>query len=286
MFSVEDIVGINTNQHVGDVSMSESNQPTVSDRVNEALEGVNLTQYEISLYLTLIKHGSLNARELSEKSNVPYSRIYNILSMLLDKGYITRDDNERPSVYKANPPDEALMLARKKLVDDFNAHSKIIVEELNDIYLKNIDAPFQVPLLIYRGKDAVFKKSVTLLNSATQSIMIATNNLEDLRDNGIIDVLKEKRLKGIADIKILIEQNDGHKEIVEELAKIGQIRVRDQLFGTGIAVDSVDGIILLKVQLFAITSYFGMKSDFKGFGSIAAEYFAYLFNTASELSTP
>ncbi|HME54746.1 MAG TPA: helix-turn-helix domain-containing protein [Candidatus Lokiarchaeia archaeon] len=262
--------------------MAEANQPTVSDRVTKALEGVNLTQYEISLYLTLIKHGALNARELSEKSSVPYSRIYNILSMLLDKGYITRDDNERPSTYKANPPDEALMHARKKLVDDFNAHSKIIVEELNDIYLKNSNAPFQVSLLIYRGKEAVFTKSVALLNAATQSIMIAANNLEDLKENGIIDALTEKRLKGIVDIKILIEQDDEHKEIVEELTKIGQVRVRDQLFGTGIAVDSVDAIILLKAQLFSITSYFGMKSDFKGFGSIAAEYFSYLYNTATE----
>lgn len=262
--------------------MAESNQPIVSDRVTKALEGVNLTQYEISLYLALIKHGALNARDLSEKSSVPYSRIYNILSLLLEKGYITRDDNERPSTYKANPPDEALMHARKKLVDDFNTHSKVIVEELNDIYLKNIDAPFQVPLLIYRGKDAVFKKSIALINSATQSIMIATNNLEDLKENGIIDALQEKRLKGVVDIKILIEQGDRHKEIVEDLMNIGQVRVRDQLFGTGIAVDSVDGIIVLKAQLFTITSYFGMKSDFRGFGSIAQEYFSYLFNTATE----
>jgi len=265
--------------------MVETNQQNVSDRVTKALEGVNLTQYEISLYLTLINHGALNARELSEKSNVPYSRIYNILSMLFDKGYITRDDNERPSTYKANPPDEALMLARKKLIDNFNVHSKIIVEELNDIYLKNIDAPFQVPLLIYRGKDAVFKKSIALINSATESIMVATNNLGDIKENGIIDILAEKRQKGITDIKILIEQNDSHKEIVEELLNIGQVRVRDQLFGTGIAVDSVDGIIVLKAQIFAITSYFGMKSDFKGFGSIAQEYFSYLFNTATEYST-
>ena len=267
------------------MSMAETNQQNVSDRVTKALEGVNLTQYEISLYLALIQHGFLNARELSEKSSVPYSRIYNILSMLLDKGYITRDDNERPSMYKANPPDEALMLARKKLVDDFNAHSKIIVEELNDIYLKTMDAPFQVPLLVYRGKEAVFKKSIALINAATQSIMVAANNLEDLKDNGIIDLLKEKRLKGIMDIKILIEQGDGHKDIADDLAKIGQVRVRDQLFGTGIAVDSVDAIIVLKAQIFALQSYFAMKSDFKGFGSIAQEYFSYLYNTATEYVT-
>nr|MDO8110263.1 helix-turn-helix domain-containing protein [Candidatus Sigynarchaeota archaeon] len=261
--------------------MAENN-PTVSDKVIQALEGVNLTQYEIALYLTLIKHGPLNARDLSDKSSVPYSRIYNILSLLLEKGYITRDDTQRPSSYLANPPDEALMLARKKLIDDFSTHSKVIVEELNDIYLKNIDAPFQIQVLVYRGKDAVFKKAIALINSATQSIMVAANNLVDLKENGIIDVLKEKRLKGITDIKILVEQGDSHKDLLKDLAKIGQVRVRDQIFGTGVAVDSVDAIIILKAQVFALTSYFGMKSDYKGFGAIAQQYFNYLYNSATE----
>ncbi|NMC05954.1 MAG: TrmB family transcriptional regulator [Candidatus Lokiarchaeota archaeon] len=261
--------------------MAESN-PTISDKVTTALAGVGLTQYEISLYLTLIKEGPLNARDLSEKSEVPYSRIYNILSMLLDKGYITRDDTQRPSTYTANPPDEALMLARKKVMDDFAQHSKVIVEELNDIYLKNIDAPFNVSLLVYRGKDQVFKKALNLVSGAGQSILVAANNLADLKENGIIDVLKEKRQKGLADIKILVEQDDPRKDILVDLVKIGQVRVRDQIFGTGIAVDGVDAIIVLKASIFALTSYFGLKSDFKGFGSIALQYFNYLFTTATE----
>jgi sugar-specific transcriptional regulator TrmB len=215
-------------------------------------------------------------------TSLRYSRIYNILSLLLDKGYITRDDNQRPSTYTANPPDEALMLARKKVIDDFSKHSKVIVEELNDIYLKNIDAPFQVSLLVYRGKDQVFKKAMNLINGAEQSILVAANSLADLKENGIIEAVKEKRKKGLTDIKILIEQNDPAKDVVSELTKIGQVRVRDQIFGTGIAVDAIDAIIVLKASIFTLTSYFGLKSDFKGFGSVALQYFNYLFTTATE----
>ncbi len=258
------------------------NTPTISDKVTTALAGVGLTQYEISLYLTLIKHGPLNARDLSDKSDVPYSRIYNILSLLLDKGYITRNDDQRPSTYTANPPDEALMLARKKVMDAFANHSKVIVEELNDIYLKNIDAPFQVSLLVYRGKEQVFKKGLNLITGAEQSILVAASSLADLKENGIIDAVKEKRQKGLTDIKILVEQKDPGKDIIADLAKIGQVRVRDQIFGTGIAVDGVDAIIILKASIFALTSYFGLKSDFKGFGSVALQYFNYLFTTATE----
>jgi sugar-specific transcriptional regulator TrmB len=49
--------------------MAENN-PTISDKVTASLAGVGLTQYEISLYLTLIKHGPINARDLSNKSEV------------------------------------------------------------------------------------------------------------------------------------------------------------------------------------------------------------------------
>lgn len=243
---------------------------------------MNLTQYEIALYLTLIREGSLNARDLSDKSDVPYSRIYNILSMLLDKGYVQRDDTQRPSTYVANPPDEALMLAKKKVNDAFGQHSKVIVEELNEIYLKNIDAPFQLSLLVYRGEDAVFKKAASLLNSASQSILVASNDLDELQRNGIIDIIKDKRAKGVVDIKILIEDKEPNVELAKDLIKIGNVRRRDQIFGTGIAVDGVDAIIVVKAQIFSLTSFFGMRSDHEAFGSIALQYFNYLFNSAAE----
>lgn len=255
----------------------------VPDKVIRALEGLNLTQYEISLYLTLIVGGPLNARDLSEKSGVPYSRIYNVLSLLLDKGFVRRDDTQRPSTFAANPPDEALMLARKKVLDDFARHSKVIVDELNDLYLKNVDLPFNIPLLVYRGKDAIFKKALTLLQGASESILIAANDLVDIKEQGLLDVIKDKRARGINDIKILVEQGHDDRGIFAELEKVATIRQRDQIFGTGIAIDGVDAIIILKAQIFSMTSYFGLKSDHEAFGPIAQQYFAYLFDSAGDV---
>ena len=256
------------------------NNTIFSEKVIKALEAVDLTQYEISLYLTLIQEGPLNARDLSTKSNVPYSRIYNILSILLEKGFITRDDSQRPSTFVANSPDEALMLARKKVMDDFNESSQVIVDELKDIYLKNMDAPIQLPLLVYRGKEAVFKKASTILGNASHSILIAVNDLEELEANKIIIQLEELRKSGIEDIKLLIQENQKDLKLVDKLQKIADIRARDQIFGTGIVVDSTAAIIILKAKIFMIESYFGLRSDHMAFGPIALQYFNYLFETA------
>ena len=54
----------------------------IPDSVKDALRDIGLTDYEISIYLTLISKGPMDARELSEASGVPYSRIYNILTQL------------------------------------------------------------------------------------------------------------------------------------------------------------------------------------------------------------
>ncbi|MHA1679383.1 MAG: TrmB family transcriptional regulator [Promethearchaeota archaeon] len=258
----------------------------ISDKVIKALEGVNLTQYEISLYLTLIQEGELNARELSDKSSVPYSRIYNILSLLLDKGFVTRNDTERPSTFVANPPDEALMLARKKLMDDFDDHSKVIVNELNDIYLKKIDAPFQLPLIVYRGKEQVFTKAISLLEGASESILIALSSLGEVGEFGLIDIIKSKKAKGV-EIKVLVEESTRKDEkngnILSDLVTLGEVRMRDQIFGTGFSIDKKDAIILLQAKIFGLISYFGMQSDHQAFGSIANYYFGYLFDTAQPL---
>ncbi|MHA1847239.1 MAG: TrmB family transcriptional regulator [Promethearchaeota archaeon] len=261
----------------------------VPEKVIKALEDINLTQYEISLYLTLIQKGPLNARELSDESSVPYSRIYNILSLLLEKGFITRDDSSRPSTFVANSPDEALMLARKRLIDDFEKNSKVIVSELMDIYLKKIDVPFQMSLIVYRGEEQVYYKAHQIIDNASDSIFLALSSLKEVKRHGLIDLIKEKYSKGTRNVKILIEESsknrDDEKSIISELSGFGEIRERDQLFGTGITVDKQDAIVILKANIFGMSSYFGIQSDHQAFGPIASYYFDYLFHSASQINT-
>ncbi|MHA1328454.1 MAG: helix-turn-helix domain-containing protein, partial [Promethearchaeota archaeon] len=70
----------------------------IPEAVKESLRAIGLTDYEISIYLTLISKGPMDARELSEASGVPYSRIYNILTQLeKEKMWIIKEEESRPS---------------------------------------------------------------------------------------------------------------------------------------------------------------------------------------------
>ena len=96
----------------------------IPDSVKGSLRSIGLTDYEIAIYLTLISKGPMDARELSEASGVPYSRIYNILTQLeKDKKWIIKEEESRPSRYFAKSPDEALIIAKKQYNDGFDENS-------------------------------------------------------------------------------------------------------------------------------------------------------------------
>ena len=75
---------------------------TVTKELTDFLKSANLSNYETSAYLTLLKSDSLTARDISKKSNVPIGRIYEILQELKLKGLI-ESQNSRPKYYKSLP---------------------------------------------------------------------------------------------------------------------------------------------------------------------------------------
>ena len=54
----------------------------------EMLKGLGLTMYEAQAYLTLTSLISSTASEIAEKSEIPRSKIYDVLKRLVEKNYI------------------------------------------------------------------------------------------------------------------------------------------------------------------------------------------------------
>ena len=79
----------------------------ISDKTRHALEKIGLTSYEIRTFTSLLKDGELTASDLSQKSGVPYSKIYEVLGTLEEKGWIG-SDNSRPTKYFAKSPSTGL----------------------------------------------------------------------------------------------------------------------------------------------------------------------------------
>ncbi|TFF91191.1 TrmB family transcriptional regulator, partial [Candidatus Thorarchaeota archaeon] len=75
----------------------------VSENALKALRELGLTEYETSAYLALVDGGKMAASDISSESGVPYSRIYDVLGRLEEKGFV-QIQRGRPTLYTAKAP--------------------------------------------------------------------------------------------------------------------------------------------------------------------------------------
>lgn len=257
----------------------------IPDSVKDALRNIGLTDYEIAIYLTLISKGPMDARELSEASGVPYSRIYNILTQLeKDKMWIHKEEESRPSRYFAKSPDEALIIAKKQYNDNFDKNSDRIIHHLHTIY-ESHDTPIKVALYIHRGRDICLNRSISLINRAKTSIYIVASDYELLEI--YYEDMKKARAHGVTNIKLLIEdaalENKEFKVLLQKYSEICEIKSRDSVFGIAVITDEgEDAFVILTQKFFERLSYFGVVTDHIAFAPAATFYFNYLYESANE----
>ena len=251
------------------------------------MRAIGLTDYEIAIYLTLISKGPMDARELSEASNVPYSRIYNILTQLeKDKMFIHKEEESRPSRYFCKSPDEALVIAKKQMIDNFNEQSNKIIHELTPIYQAH-DTPIKIALYIHRGRDTCISRGLSLINLARNSIYMVCPQYEFLEV--FYEDMKKARARGVIDIRLLIEETaleeKEFRNLLKKYAEISEIRKRDQVFGTCVVMDEgEEAFIIMTQKFFKGLSYFGAQTDHVAFGPAANYYFDYLYKTAKAVN--
>lgn len=82
----------------------------------DGLKGLGLTQYEASVYTTLLGSGPLEAREISKRAGVPSGRIYDALHALSDQGMVEVIGG-RPKRFSAIQPSVAFdeLLSSKRV---------------------------------------------------------------------------------------------------------------------------------------------------------------------------
>jgi sugar-specific transcriptional regulator TrmB len=258
----------------------------IPDSVKEALREIGLTDYEISIYLTLISKGPMDARELSDASGVPYSRIYNILTQLeKEKMWIIKEEESRPSRYFAKSPDEALIIAKKQYNNNFDLNSNKIIHLLTPIYQSH-DVPIKIALYIHRGRDTCLNRSLSLIHNSKTAIYLVSSDYEFLEI--FYEDIKKARARGVTNIKILVEdsalEDPKFKALLVKYHEISEIKSRDQVFGMAVMIDEgEDAFIILAQKFFEKLSYFGIITDHIAFGPASTFYFNYLYNTAHEV---
>src|SRR3989344_4521245 len=100
----------------------------IDNGFHEKLKLFGLNSYQAKLWTALLSRGVATAGELSDISNVPRSRAYDVLESLEKKGIIVMKIG-KPIKYIAVPPNEVVKRVQSKLKVEADNQSKPLEEK-------------------------------------------------------------------------------------------------------------------------------------------------------------
>ncbi|MGB9777908.1 MAG: TrmB family transcriptional regulator [Candidatus Bathyarchaeales archaeon] len=248
---------------------------SITEESKRILREIGLNTYEIDAYLALLEGGQMTAMEISKKAKVPYSKIYEVLNSLKEKGWI-KSTESRPNKYYPLPPLEALATTKIRLEDEYKNWEQTISSELQPLYEKRelVERP---DILILHGQQAVVAKLEETLRKAAKEIMIAAPKFAKniLASTTIsLKALQKTRL----DIKLMVAGKPEEWENIEKLKGIAELRIRDQMFGGGIIVDGKEAMLFLGEEKPSLVIW----SNHVGLVQFARDYFQFLWDSSQQ----
>jgi sugar-specific transcriptional regulator TrmB len=237
------------------------------DKVARFSTLLGISRNELRVYAILLINGRLTAREIAEKINISYNKVYPILNKLELRGWIKKIGS-KPSYYEPLP-----------VWDVWSNIKKIIQEKI-----ENFEKEFIEPLSTMLSSSSTYNILIIPANSLLQTLIqilaspssrylfaIAHQRLIIKENFDLINALVYKAEVRIITIKEL-------EEHVRKYAKGCEVRVLESLFGSGLITN--DSVLLVIKQY---EDLIGIFSTHKYIVDIARVYFEYLWERASRV---
>lgn len=196
-------------------------------------EELGLTKNEAKSYQVLIEHGKLGAGEISKFSGVPYSRIYDVLFSLEQKGMIKIVPEKSKKFVPLSPDEFTKLIEQKK--ENLNKLSKKIKEMKKKYNVQNKN-----PVILGYGKNAFYKivKEMKVPLKYSYSIKYTSEYRPEWERNYLGDIQQ-----GV-DSKNLVRFDKGTAENIKKWVKVGRKNMR-VLDNEGIAMGIQDDQVML-----------------------------------------
>jgi len=243
----------------------------ISEEARKVLRQVGLTDYETRAYLILLERGVMTASEVSEHGSVPYSKVYETLNSLERKGWIEAERG-RPSRYFPKSPSEALEAAKLRLEDMVSGWKRVVLGELQPLYERRelLEKP---DIWILRGEFSVLAKLREMLGDARKELMVAAPAFAKDFVDAVVSMLSQLRDSGV-NVHVMVTRDWD----IEKIAKVGEFRVREDMFGGGVVVDSREALLFLGEDKPTLVIW----SNHMGLVKFARDYFQYLWESAKD----
>ena len=246
---------------------------SISENTRDTLREMGLNAYEIDAYITLLEGGQMTAMEISREASVPYSKIYEVLNSLKEKGWV-KSSESRPFKYYPVPPVEAITSTKLRLEDKYQRWENTVAEEMQPLYEKRelVERP---DMLILRGQQAVLTKLEEVLMKATKEIMIAAPEFARTIIASADPLMSG--LKKTVRVKLMVAGKSEEWLFLKKSPAVSELRVRDHMFGGGVIADGKEAMLFLGEDKPSLVIW----SNHVGLVGFAREYFQFLWDSSA-----
>ncbi|MPZ05174.1 MAG: TrmB family transcriptional regulator [Nitrososphaeraceae archaeon] len=256
----------------------------ISDKSRKAMENLGLTGYEIKVYLSILEGGPGIASEISKLSGVPYSKIYEVINTLEDKGWL-ESNSSRPQKFFPKSPQSALAAMRIRMENEIKDSENLIMSELLPIYQKR-GIKERPEIWVVRGIHNIVGKVSEIILDCQTELLIALPEVAENIAKPAQPMLRALYEKGV-NISVLASGRTS-SDTVRAISRIAQVRVKDHMFGGGVIGDSRQVMLLLGEGSNVDSNGFepiAIWAEHSGLAGLAKDYFEYLWADAENKIT-
>ena len=192
----------------------------------------DLNLYEVKVWTALLSRGVSTAGELSNISDVPRSRTYDILESLEKRGFIVMKLG-KPIKFVALKPEEVVERAKKNLVTDAQEKSKRldslkgdeVLGELNGLFTTGVKfiEPTDLSGSI-RGRQNMYNHLDMMVRGAEKDVTIVTTSDGLNRKMESLMPAFEKAKKRGVNVKIAAPINASNMKVAKDLSKVAEVK--------------------------------------------------------------
>lgn len=172
---------------------------------------LDLTKNEGKAYFTLLEFGKLSASEISTRSHVPYSRIYDILNSLVNKGLVEIIPEKTKKFIPSDPNSLAKIIDKKKKILD---NAQEMIQKMKEFY----EVKEKNPVSISQGKAGFWKLADEMKTPKKYSYNIKWTS--QIRPESIKSL--KQRIKEKVDIKVLTRYDQETEKEVKQWLKVNK----------------------------------------------------------------
>jgi sugar-specific transcriptional regulator TrmB len=140
------------------------------------LVALGFTEYEGKVYLDLLKENPANGYQLSKRTGVPRSMVYESLGRLHARGAVLKSGDERATIYRPLPPEQ--------LLERYDRKHQQLIHNLRDSLLSIYDSQMEESLWTISGQESSFSYASQMIANGKDEVYLVLDDvaLDRLRD--------------------------------------------------------------------------------------------------------